>query len=229
MRTELMPADSPERLIRIDAEHLTVRFLAPTLTIGVVILLHLIGVVVLNRLLDTDISPSCVMLPIDVAVFLGVGTVVERLLKRRIPSRRSATLSDEVLTITDARRKPPTVTRITWDKAVNIKAWRFTVTRRARVPVGWYCLALHLRQDEDETILYTFMSPQEAEAIVGYRKFVHLRPRKEIESNTDLNAVAEQRHLLKLEGSRWYDGADISPEDFTALLVTLRQQVPKWF
>jgi hypothetical protein len=229
MSIELTPADPPERLIRIDTDHLMVRFLVPTLTIGVVILLHLIGVTALDRLLDTDISPLCVMLPIDVAVFLGVGTVVERSLKRRMPSRRFATLSDEALTVTDARRKPPSVTCITWDQPVNIKAWRFTVPRRVRVPVGWYCLALYLLQDEEEAILYTFISPQKAETVVGYQKFVHLRSRKAIESSTDLGAVAEQRHLLKLESSRWYDGAEIAPEDFIALLTTLRQQVPKWF
>jgi hypothetical protein len=222
MSTELTPTAQPERLIRIDAEHMAVRFLMPTLTFGVVIVLHLIGVMVLS-------ASACIMLPIDVAVFLGAGYLIERTLKQRLPSRRFATLSDEALVITDTRHKPPAVTRFAWDKAMNITAWRFAVTRRGRVPTGWYCMALHLLQDEEEMILYTFMPPQEAEAAVGYRKFVQLRPRKETESRTDLDTIAEQRHLLKLEGLRWYDGAEISPEDFTALLALLRQQVAKWF
>lgn len=229
MSNELTPAGPTERLMRIDAEHLTVRVVVPVLTMIVVVVLHLLGAAIIGSQLDTEIRPMCLMLPVDVLVFLGVGTVLERFFKRRMPSRRFAALSDEALTITDARHKPPTVTRITWDQTVNVKTWRFTVTRRARVPVGWYCLALGLLQDTNEAIFYTFMSPQEAEILTGYKKFVHLRSRKEIKSNPDLNAAAEQQHLLKLEASRWYDGAEISPEDFTALITTLRQQAPKWF
>jgi hypothetical protein len=43
-----------------------------------------------------------------------------------------------------------------------------------------------------------------------------------------LSAVAEQRRLLKLEDSRWNDGAEIAHKDFDALLDILRQHVPGW-
>jgi hypothetical protein len=150
-------------------------------------------------------------------------------LKRVMPSRRRAVLSDSTLTVTDARHNPPDEVTLHWAQTVNVRAWRFEIGRRARVPKGWFCMALYLLQDEKEMILYTFMSPDEAETAIGYPHFTRLRPRKETESNTDLSAVAEQRRLLKLEDTRWRDGAEIAREDFHMVLATLQRRVPGWY
>mgnify|MGYP005838304629 CR=1 FL=1 len=217
-----------ERQIVIDAEHFPVRFWGPVLVLGLVVLAHIVGMALARRILGASVSPLCVVLPADIVVLIAGGALIERLLRRLLPSRRSATLSDRALVITDARRSPARVTRIEWERTVNVKAWRFPVQRRTRVPKGWYCMALHLLQDEEEAILYTFMPPQEAENAVGYKYFVRLRPRRETQSNTDLSAVAEQRRLLKLEDQRWYDGAEIAREDFHAMLRVIQQHVPDW-
>ena len=87
---------------------------------------------------------------------------------------------------------------------------------------------MHLLQDETEIILYTFMSPGDAEAIIGYDQFVRLRPRSETQSNQDLSTAAEQRRLLKLEDARWNDGGEISQDDFRALLAILQRRLPGW-
>lgn len=221
-------ATTSERHIVIDAEHFPVRFWGPVLALGVVVLAHIAGMALAKRALGSAVSPLCVVLPADLLIFIAGGMIIERLLRRVWPSRRSATLSDQALVITDARRQPVRVTRIEWERTVNVKAWRFPVQRRTRIPKGWYCMALHLLQDEEEAILYTFMPPQEAENAIGYRYFVRLRPRRETQSNTDLSAVAEQRRLLKLEDQRWNDGAEIAREDFHAVLHMLRQRVPDW-
>ncbi len=222
------PAGPQLRPIRIDAEHFSIRFLVPVLSIVLVILLHLLGTAILDGLMEGGENPSCIMLPIDLVALVGFGFGLERLLKRVMPSRRSAALGDRELIVTDARANPPIVTRLDWDKAVNVKAWRFTVSRRTRVPKGWYCMAVHLLQDEQEAIFYTFMPPPEAEASIGYTNFVRLRPRKETQSNSDLTAAAEQRRLLRLEDARWSDGAEITREDFRALLAVLQRWVPGW-
>jgi hypothetical protein len=218
-----LAGDHPhERLIRIDVEHLAIRVLVPVLTLVVVIMAHLIGTVVLDRRLDEGVNPSCVMLPFDIVILIGTGYLVERGLKQLMPSRRRATLSSAALVVTDGRRKPPVITRITWDKTVNVKAWRF-LPRRTRV-LGWYCMALHRCRRR----LIPQFTPQEAESTIGYKNFVRLRPRQETESNTDLSTVAEQRRLLKLEDSRWNDGAEIAHKDFDALLDILRRHIPGW-
>jgi len=186
------------------------------------------GMALAHPALGSAVGPLGVVLRAVVRVFLGAGALIERRLRRVLPALRSAALSDEARVISDARRSPARVTRIEWDRTVNIKAWRFPVRRRTRVPKGWYCMALHLLQDEEEAIFYTFMPPQEAENAIGYRYFVRLRPRRETQSNTDLSAVAEQRRLLKLEDQRWNDGAEIAREDFHAVLRILQQRVPDW-
>jgi hypothetical protein len=225
---QIEQAATSERHIVIDAEHFPVRFWGPVLALGLVVLAHIVGMALAKRALGSSVSPLCVVLPADLLIFIAGGMIIERLLRRVWPSRRSATLSEQALVITDARRSPARVTRIEWDRTVNVRAWRFPVQRRTRIPRGWYCMALHLLQDEEEAILYTFMPPQEAENAIGYRYFVRLRPRRETQSNTDLSAVAEQRRLLKLEDQRWNDGAEIAREDFHAVLHMLRQRVPDW-
>lgn len=216
-----------ERRITIDAEHFSVRFLVPIIAIGAALLTHFGGRALLKGAFD-NIDPLCIILPLDVVVAVAAGYGAEYALKRLLPSRRFAMLSDEALTVTDGRTNPPTVSRIEWGHTFNVKAWRFTVRRRTRIPKGWYCMALHLLQDETEVIFYTFMSPGDAESAIGYDNFVRLRPRRETTSNPDLSSVAEQRRLLKLEDARWNDGAEIGPDDFHYLLETLQRRLPGW-
>jgi len=223
-----MTADpTAPRHIVIDAEHFSVRFLVPVLAVALVIVFHVAAQMALSGPLDGG-SAVCVVLPLDVLVLIAGGYAIERVLKRLLPSRRAAALSDDALVVTDARRSPPQVTRIEWDRTVNVAAWRFAVKRRARVPKGWYCMALRLLQDEQEATFYTFMPPEESEHSLGADEFVRLRSRQEVESGADLSAVAQQRRLLKLEDARWTDGAEISREDFHALLAALQRHVPGW-
>jgi hypothetical protein len=221
-------APATPRTIAIDAEHFSIRFLVPVIMVSVTLVFHFVARAILDTLLNDGVNPTCVVLPLDIVVLFVVGNVTERTLKSLVPSRRSAALSAEELVIIDERRKPPTETRVEWDKTVNVMAWRFAVRRRTRIPKGWYCMALQLLQDETTVILYTFMPPDEAEALRGFQNFVRLRPRKETESNADLGAVAEQRRLLKLEDARWEDGAEIARDDFRAVLAILEERVPRW-
>jgi hypothetical protein len=213
--------------MKVDAEHFAVRFWLPVLVIGVTVAFHFIALSVLGGARDS-VNPECVVLPLDGLVLAVTAFGAERGLKRAIPSRRSATLSDTALAITDERRSPPEVRRVEWDKTVNVQAWHFAVRRKTRIPKGWYCMAIHLLQDETEVILYTFMPPDRAERLPGYKNFVRLRPRKETESSSDLGAVAQQRRLLKLEDARWADGAEIGHEDFQAVLSQIERRVPGW-
>lgn len=216
------------RLILVDSEHFAVRFLVPVLSLGLVIVVHILGAALLAGQVE-GASPGCVMLPVDAVVLYVGGQLIERLLKRVLPSRRSAQLDDKALVIMDGRTRPPLTITFDWLQTVNVSAWRFDIPRRARVPKGWYCMAVHLLQDETEAVLYTFMPPEEAELVIGYNRFVRLRSRKETEANSDLSAVAEQRRLLKLEDKRWNDGAEITKDDFRALLTVMQRRVAGWY
>jgi hypothetical protein len=216
-----------DRLIPIDTENSS-QLIVPVLALVVALIAHIIGLSLFSSLLKEIASPICAMLFIDAVIFVAAWSAIERIVKRVRPNRRYATLSAEALVITDARYKSTQVTRIAWDNTVNVKAWKFAINRRTRVPKGWYCLALYLLQDEADAILYTFMNPQMAETIIGYGHFIRLQPRNNRSSDADLETMAEQRRLLKLENLRWQDGAEISPEDFNALLAILQRHVSAW-
>lgn len=220
--------DSAARMIKIDTEHFSIRFLLPVITLTLVLVVHFGGMRLLDDAFGTGQSPLCIVLPADVVTLFVGSIIVERLLKRAFPSRRGATLSPESLVVTDERKKPPFVVRIDWDQAVNVRAWRFTVGRKGHVPRGWFCMAVQLLQDEKDVILYSFMKEKEAEELPGYAQFVRLRPRKETLSNTDLRTVADQRRLLKLEDARWEDGGEITKEDFAALMAQMHTVLSDW-
>jgi hypothetical protein len=220
-------SSTDERVIPIDTEH-SGQLLIPVLALVIAAAVHVVGLMLFRNVLNKIASPICAMLLIDVVVFIAAWSAIDRFVRRIRPSSRYATLDGEALVITDGRHKPAQVTRIAWDRTVNVKAWKFTINRRTRVPKGWYCLALYLVQDETEAILYTFMNPQSAEAAIGYGHFVRLQPRQNTASSSDIDTLTEQRRLLKLENLRWQDGAEISPEDFNALLAVLQRRVPTW-
>ncbi|HEX3051510.1 MAG TPA: hypothetical protein VHP83_12695 [Aggregatilineaceae bacterium] len=217
-----------ERRIKVDTEHFGVRFLLPIITIGVTLVFFVVSSTTLGAVADEGLNVHCITIPLSVLVLLGTAWLTERGLKRLMPSRRSAVLSADRLDVIDQRKKPTQVTRIDWGSTVNVQGWRFTVRRRTRVPKGWLCLAMQLLQDEEAVILYTFISPDDSKTMAGFDNFVRLRPRKETISNTDLNAIADQRRLLKLEDERWNDGAEIAVDDFRAVVEMVRQHVPGW-
>jgi len=224
------PAPSPPdgRLIPVDSEHFAIRLLVPVLVVVATVLTHLAGTWALDTFAGDNTSALCVMLPLDLLVLLTSGILMERVLKRLLPSKRSARLSSEAVTLTDARGNPPAVETVHWDRLLNVNSWYFVVRRRTRVPKGWYCMALHLLQDETALIFYTFMAPKDAEALAAFPSFVRLRPRHEAETGADPRQIATQRRLLKLEDDRWKGGAEIAPADFAALVARLQTVVPGW-
>ncbi len=217
-----------ERLIKVDTEHFGVRFLLPIITIGVTLVIFVVSSTALGAVADEGLNVHCITIPLSVLVLVGTAWLAERGLKRLMPSRRSAVLAEDRLEVIDQRKKPTQVTRIAWGRTVNVQGWRFTVRRRTRVPKGWLCLAMQLVQDEEAVILYTFMSPDNTKTMPSFEHFVRLRPRKETVANTDLNAIADQRRLLKLEDERWNDGAEIAADDFRAVVEMVRRYVPDW-
>ncbi len=188
-----------ERHIKVDTEQFSVRFLVPTIAIGLTLITHFLSRYLFEEVLNVDFSAECIIIPLDLIVLVLAAYSTEGFLKLVMPSRREATLGDQALILIDGRKRPPQITQIEWEQEIEIQAWRFEVTKRTRVPKGWYCLALHFAQNGDEAIVYGFLSPDDAEKVPGFHQFIRLRPRKETVSSTDLNASAHQRRLLKFE------------------------------
>ena len=128
-----------ERQITIDAEHFAVRFWVPVLALALAFVVHLVGTNLVGDMLGEGTSPLCVVLPADV---LALGAVASNGCSRHASSRRSATLTERALIVNDRRHSRQHVTRIDWERTVNVKAWRFGGAPPLAHPEG---LVLHRR------------------------------------------------------------------------------------
>lgn len=156
------------------------------------------------------------------AVFLT--RTVESGLKRRWPSGRYFEIAGDAIRLGNGSA----VTReINGAEHVNVLTWRFTITRRTRVPKGWYVVALALMQDDLYLPIYTFMSPDDFTKMTLNEQFTALTASKDTEK-TDLRLAGQQRRLRTAEYARWNEGAEMSTADFEQAIDMLRNRFPAW-
>lgn len=215
---------------RLDPTHMGLR-----IALLVIFFVSLISGLILSVFLVVNLAhiPS----PYDVfAVFglacliaVGAGWVAEKILSRRWPSGRTLNISGEGVLLSE---RDGDSTKIGWDRRVNVMAWHFKIRKgRAWVPKGWYCVSCQLKQDEAVIVPYTFVKPRIAEAWTEWKAFPELLPRKKAEKGKQehlLSEIGAQAQLRYAEQDRWHYGVEMKPDDFAALLVTLRERVPEW-
>ncbi len=214
------PAVAPDLRLPVDPEHgllrLAVMFTFIISGIGSYILLN----VVFSRI------PFINLIAIGGAVVIAMLTTrgIENGLKRRWPSGRFFEIAGDKLRLGAGER----VTReIDGAQHVNVLAWRFIITKRTRVAKGWYVVALALMQDDLYLPLYTFMSPEDFNALKLAEHFVSLAPSKSPEQG-DLRLAGQQRRLRTAEYARWNEGAELSKSDFNAVLAAMQSKFPAW-
>ena len=155
----------------------------------------------------------------------GVTTFAERQMKRMWPSGRSVTVDDNGVRLL---RKGQVEGEMRADYAVNQLWWRFTVSRRSRVPKGWFMLACALEHEANHLSVYTFMPPKDFEQYHRAKTFAQLANKKEMSGKTDLRLAGEQRRLRDAETRRWAGGAEMSPEDFKRYIEEINSRYPEW-
>ena len=152
---------------------------------------------------------------------------LERVLKQRWPSGRTIQLDQSSIKLNDKANGQ----QIDAEKQVNVLLWRFAIKRRARVPKGWYMVACALEQNENYLPVYTFMSPDDFDALKT-NHFTLLISQKETEKaeakRTDLRLMGEQRRLHTAESARWMNGAEMTKVDFVNYVRALQEQFPQW-
>jgi hypothetical protein len=205
----------------VDVEHLGIRMAVPLLAVAGFVSIFWLGPLALDLLGLGDTGASVILLPLAVAAAIGAAYAGDYLLKRFWPSGRYLLLGDRCLVLRD-RRKPEQVVDL--DERVNVLAWRFTVSRRGRVPKGFYCMALQFTQDENQITLYTFADPKKIDGLPGMDKFTVLAARKTIrDERLNMRVAGQQRRLLQAEDIRWQDGAELLVGDFRDLWQALQQ------
>jgi len=192
------------------------------------VLVSFIGVGVISFLISGSLLASfsfggILSVGIGILASVLITRVVEAGLKRRWPSGRTLEVTPESIRLAvrgDSQREiDPT-------QHVNVLTWRFAINRRARVPKGWFVVALGLMQENVYIAVYTFMSPEEYKSLPLAEGYVVLNPPKKTEA--DIRLAGQQRRLREAEVWRWNEGAELSKDDFIAYFNALTTRFPAW-
>jgi hypothetical protein len=119
------------------------------------------------------------------------------------------------------------------DQRVNVLLWHFKIGRRSRVKRGWLVVACALEQNDSYLAIYTFMPPEAFESKNYGPHFSLLQNIKEQKEpggrlSNQMQVAGIQRRLHVAEKVRWMDGAEMTPDDFSAYLKTLQEYFPQW-
>jgi len=135
----------------------------------------------------------------------------------------------------------------TADKTVDLNAplqqlwWTFSLStyprggRERRMPSNWRCVAGQLRQDDTRIIPFCFVPPRQLEAWETEYHFELLNPGEVYDTSLSARLTGPARPELPAEivagdqgrywlaeRNRWYEGVELTPEDFEKLLHHLR-------
>lgn len=125
---------------------------------------------------------------------------------------------------------------------LHLLAWQFTLTgyprggRERRVPEGWLCLAGQIQQDENQVVLYCYLSPKAAGPLLQQQTFHKLNIGDVYDNSVRSRMLQPTRPKIPSqviagkagrywlgERNRWHEGLELSPQDFLRLLTHLQQ------
>jgi len=213
-----MSETDPLRLT-VDPEHGGLR----TAVLGSFIGVGILGYLISGALLSGYSFGGILSVAIGLLAAVLITRTVESRLKARWPSGRVLEVTSETIRLT-LRGEPQR--EIDPTQHVNVLMWRFVISRRARVPKGWYVVALGLMQENIYIATYTFMSAEDYKALPLAESYVVLSPPKKSES--DIRLAGQQKRLREAEVWRWNEGAEVSNQDFLAYFTRLQAQFPVW-
>ena len=206
----------------VDPEHAGVRLSIVVIFVVVWALIFAL----LNVLIRND-GINLLALGISFIITALATQQIEKWLKVRWPSGRVVQIDRDHIQIA---RKSKVQHDIDPGQQVNVLMWRFKISRRSRVPKGWYMLACALEQNEEYVPVYTFMSPSDFDKLDLSQHFTMLQSRKELERDKreNMRLAGAQRRLHAAEQVRWMDGAEMKTDDFKQFIVQLQEQFPQW-
>lgn len=205
----------------VDREHGALRLsVVVVFVVGWVILF-----MILNALIPSE-GLNIIALLVSFGVVALLTQQIEKALKQRWPSGRAVRIEDNRIRLV---KRDKIQEDIDASQQVNVLLWRFQVSRRSRVPKGWFMVACALEQDETYVPVYTFMPPKEFDALRVSSHFVQLQSKRDRnKQGGDMRLAGEQRRLHMAESMRWMAGAEMTAEDFLGFVSHLQERFPQW-
>ncbi|MBC8100786.1 MAG: hypothetical protein H7Y11_15205 [Armatimonadetes bacterium] len=206
--------------VAVDPEHAGLRISVVLVFFATAVVVYLLAAL----LFPTDSGLNIVGILAALVAATLTTQVVDQVFKQRWLSGRRLRVTDDriQLVLRDAVQHD-----IDGAQHVNVLFWRFAITKRTRIPKGWYMMALALHQNDTYLTAYTFIAPTDFDRLPDAKHFVKLTPKKE-QTDQDMRLAGQQRRLHTAEDARWNEGAELSQADFAALLACLRQTFPVW-
>ena len=188
------------------------------------VLIWIVAFVLGDALLSVDGATIIALVAGFVVAALGAQRL-ERWLKPRWPSGRIVSIEDGHIRLL---RRDQEQESLDVAQSINVLTWCFRISRRARVPKGWYMVACALEQDERYIPVYAFLSPEEYERLRAQGQFTLLHGRKQRKQDGDLRLAGAQKRLHSAEQVRWLLGGEMNADDFSGYLRHLQQRFPDW-
>lgn len=219
------PAAGDDVIYPLDPEHWKLRALVFGTFFGVAVLIMMLASVLLH-------SEGISLIGVLGGLAGGylASALVERKLKGRWHSPRTLHLTTNGLRLFKGgglEQEVPIANTVTPLR------WKFEITKRARVPKGWWMYACSLAAGDRQITVYTFISPRDNDAFVRGPQFARLYGKKERErlgtaAPQNLRQAGEERRLREAEDHRWLLGGEMSFRDFSDFLDRLDKQYQDW-
>ena len=231
-----------------DPEHDRLQKAVPLLFILSFAVVLLLLLLVMPQLFGGDwgqwvILSSCLAVPAGLLLM----KLADNVLKRVWRSGHAVSVADSKLTVTDTAAEQDLVFDLA--ETYRITPWNFEFGPYARfgrerqIKDGWYCFALQLTQEKQKYIACTFVSPKQGESWKQeYPEFYQLDMTEIYETGLTSRVVqfrqpsgrpdlpsglvsSEAGPFWLAERSRWQQGVEYTPEDFSTLFEFLQARL----
>lgn len=162
-----------------------------------------------------------------IGVFVGLvvaamaATVTERVLRHRWPSGRTVRIDPEQIAI--VKRGQPEMA-VDPHQDIEPLLYHFVTKRSTRIRKGWHVLVLAIEHDDILLPLYSFASPEQFAELEDNALFRKLEKPDEEE----IRKAGMVRRMLTAEHARNLYGAEMTLDQFTAVVDRLQELFPQW-
>lgn len=206
--------------IPLDAEHGAFRLVI----VAVFFVMTVAGYFVVSVFIPQEGFFNVIALVVGLMTGAVIAQVIDQALKKRWPSGRVLEIDGSKIRF---MLKDKVQREIDGSQMVNVLTWYFEIKKRARVPKGWYVVAIALQQEDVYLAVYTFMSPQDFEKLSLHKHYDKLLP-KNTDGKQDMRLAGQQKRLHTAESARYFDGAEMTKSDYDTYIAVLQERFPSW-